>query len=169
MGQQPNLRIGIEDLPRATGKPGPAGRWAPDRPGDMVSPQAVPWGGDFGTPGPDAGFAFNIIRTRALPALEGETRADLEEAVSALMTARASHFGRAPVVTDAMVAEVLLGFGTPDPSWRLAWTRGLAHDHHALRDLVGAIDADALVSPLEAVRRRHAAGERLVAERQVAP
>jgi hypothetical protein len=165
VGQQPNIRIGIEDLPRSTAKPGPARRWSPDRPGDIVSPSAMPWGGAFGTPGPDAGFALKLVADRDLEPLEGETREDLEAAVAVLMAARASHFGRAPVGTDAAVAESLLGFGTPDPSWRLGWTRGLAHDHHTLRDLVGAVAPDALFAPVDTVRRRADAGERLIADR----
>lgn len=165
MGQQPNIRIGMEDLPRATAKPGPARRWSPDRPGDMASPQAVPWGGAFGTPGPDAGYALRIIRERDLPLIEGESRADAETAVATLMAARASHFGRGPMVTDAAVGEALLGFGVGDAEWRGSWTRGLAHDHHAARDLVAAVDHDALFAPLATVQRRVESGERLVAAR----
>jgi hypothetical protein len=168
VGQQPNIRIGIADLPRSTAKPGAAGRWAPDRPGDLLGPESVPWGGAFGTPGPDTGYALKIAEGRNLPLVEGETRADLVAAVAALMAARASHYGRAPMVADAEVAEALLGVGTPDASWGVAWIRGLAHDRHALHDLVGAVDADALVAPLEAVQRRVAAGERLMAERPLA-
>ena len=163
MGQQPNIRIGMEDLPRATGKPGPPGRWTPDRPGELVTPQAVPWGGAFGTPGPDAGYAFTIVARRELALLEGETRADVESALIALMTARASQFGRAPVARDAATAEAILGFGSADPSWRLDWTRGLAHDHDAVRRLVAATDRGALVAPLDDLVRRVEAGDRLVA------
>ncbi len=165
MGQQPNIRIGIEDLPRPTAKPGPARRWSPDRPGEITSPAAAPWGGAFGTPGPDAGFALKLVADRELPLLDGETRGDVEAAVATLMVARASHFGRAPVGTDAAVAEALLGFGTPEPSWRLAWTRGLAHDHHARRDLVSAVVPGALFAGADEVRGRADAGERLIVDR----
>lgn len=165
MGQQPNIRIGMEDLPRATAKPGPARRWAPDRPGDVVSPQAVPWGGGYGTPGPDAGYAFTIVRSRELSLLDGESRSDVEAAVVALMTARASRFGRAPIAKDAAAAEALLGFGQADASWRLVWTRGLAHAYDGARELIGAVDPDALVSPLDELLLRTAAGERLISGR----
>ena len=168
MGQQPNIRIGIEHLPRWTAKPGAAGRWAPDRPGDLLAPESVPWGGAFGTPGPDTGYALKIAAGRDYPLIEGATRADLVAAMAALMAARASHYGRAPMAADAEVAEALLGVGTPDASWGVAWIRGLAHDGGAVRDLIGAVDADALVAPLEVVQRRVAAGERLVAERPAA-
>lgn len=165
MGQQPNIRIGMEDLPRATAKEAPARRWSPDRPGDLVSPQSVPWGGSFGTPGPDAGFALMIVRGRELALLEGETRADVETAVAVIMAARASQLGRAPIPADALVAEALLGFGSVDPSWRLEWTKNLAHDHRAARQLVAAVDRTALTAPLDGLLRRIEAGERLVAGR----
>jgi hypothetical protein len=164
VGQQPNIRIGIENLPRATPKPGPARRWSPDRPGDITVPGAVPTGGGFGAPGPDAGYALKILAGRDLTLLAGESKADVEAAVAALMTARASHFGRAPVIGDAQVAEAMLGFGTADPSWRTSWTRGLAHDHQTQRALVAAADAEALVSPPDQVRSRAIAGARLVAD-----
>lgn len=99
---------------------------------------------------------------RELALVPGERRADVAVAIAALMGARASHFGRAPVVGDAAVAEAILGFGTEDPSWRTAWTGGLAHDHHALRRLVAATDRAALVSTLEQVHRRVEDGEHLL-------
>ena len=164
MAQEPNVQLEIEDLPRPTPKPAPARRWRPERPGEITSPDDMPWGGAFGTPGPDAGYALAILARRDLDLLPGEDRHDVEAALAALMAARASRFGRAPVVGDAVVAEAVLGFGTDDPSWRRRWTANAAHDTDLQRRLVAAVDPDVwLVAPEEA-RGRVAAGETLVAD-----
>ena len=55
MGQQPNMPLTVEDLPRPEPHPAPARRWRAGRPGDPALPADVPWGGAFGTPGPDPG------------------------------------------------------------------------------------------------------------------
>jgi hypothetical protein len=164
MGQQPNMPLEIEDLPRRKAAPGAARRWSPNRPGDLAGPSDVPSGGAFGRPGPDAGYALRLLRDRDLPTTAGESRKDLEVAVAALMTARASRLGRAPMGTDAEAAEALLGVGDADPSWRTAWTAGLAHGRHRATMLVDASDRAALLSTPEEIRARRGSGDRLVGQ-----
>lgn len=163
MGQQPNMPLGFEDLPRPIPKTDPPRRWSPTRPGELSAPDQVPWGGAFGTPGPDAGYALKLLASRDLDLLEGESRHDAELAVAAVAAARASHFGRAPVAPDLEIAEAILGFGSDDPQWRRRWTSGLGHDRSALRSLVAAVDSSALFSTLDEVRARAEAGDQMVA------
>jgi hypothetical protein len=162
VGQQPNVPISAGDLPRRTPKPGAPRRWSPDRPGDMPGPAEVPWGGAFGTPGPDAGYALRLVRGRDLPTVDGETRPDLEAAVVAVAIARASRLGRAPVTADVEAAEAALGVGAEDASWRVAWTGGMAHSHHAAQRLVAATDIDALLGDPDVVRDRVASGRGII-------
>jgi hypothetical protein len=151
MGQQPNVPLEIEDLPRRTPKPAAARRWAPNRPGDLTEPGDVPWGGSFGTPGPDGGYALLLVRRREVTPAPGESRADLEQAIAALMVARGSRLGRAPVDADADVAEALLGVGG-DPSWRRPLIAGLAHKPWRAPRLVEAVDPDLLLADPDTVR-----------------
>lgn len=134
MGQQPNVPVSIENLPRATGHPGAPQRWSPDRPGDIRTPEDVPHGGAFGNPGPNTGYALRLLRGRSLPGGDG-LRHDVEAAVAAVMAARSSALGRAPVAADIDAAITLLELDdTSAPP-----LGGIAHDHARLRALVGSI------------------------------
>lgn len=139
VGQEPNIHLGVEDLPRGTDKPGAPRRWEPRRPGDMAGPESVPWGGTFGTPAPDVGYAIKIVRGLDLPT--GDVHAeDVEAAVVAVMTARASLIGRAPTAADAVLAIDLLdleGSGA-------AAVAGIAHDRARLGSLVASFPEDRL-------------------------
>src|SRR4030042_1832111 len=104
------MPLAVEDLPRPGALPAPPGRWRARRPGDLGSPGEVPWGGAFGTPGPDTGYPLGLLSERPLALAAGERRDDAEAAVAALMAARASALGRAPVAADAEVAELILGY-----------------------------------------------------------
>lgn len=165
MGQQPNIQLHLEDLPRPEPRPGPARRWSARRPGDLVAPQQVPWGRAFGTPGPDSGYALHLLAGRPPAWAEGEHRADAERMVAALMAARASRLGRAPVIGDAGVAEMILGFraqGSAAAEAAEQRRRYSGHGAEGLRRLLEAVDAELLAAPEAEVRRRWAAGERLI-------
>jgi len=165
VGQQPNIQLHLEDLPRPEPHPGPARRWSARRPGDLAGPQQVPWGGAFGTPGPDTGYALRLLAGRPPSATEGEDPAEAERMVAALMAARASLLGRAPVIGDAEVAEMILGLragGLTADAAADARRRLSGHGAEALRRLLEAIDLALLAAPAEEVRRRWATGERLV-------
>lgn len=165
MGQQPNIKIGLEDLPRPTAHPAPPRRWQPRRPGEIGVPGDARWGGAFGTTGPDSGYALRLLAERDLPTGPGESHHSLEVALAALMGARASHFGRAPVVGDAEAAEAILGVGSTDEAFlvrRRAAVAGIGHDKAKERALVAAVDHEMLISEPADLRRRAAAGDHLV-------
>lgn len=143
MGQQPNIPLGIEDLPRPTPHPPAPRRWRPNRPGDLGAPGEVPSGDGFGTPGPDTGYALRLLRGRDLPG-GMEHRVDVTAAVAAVMGARAAALGRAPVAADAEAAIALLALD--DIS--VKHLAGVAHDHGRLRTLVTAIPAGRLTLPI---------------------
>lgn len=148
MGQQPNVPLGIEDLPRHTPHPAAAPRWTPNRPGDLGGPATVPRGGTFGTPGPDAGYAIHLVRGRDLPG--GEHHAgDVAAAVAAVVAARAAAIGRAPVPVDVDAALILLELDDA----AVAALAGIAHDHARLRALVGSIPAERLTLPPARLQR----------------
>ena len=154
MGQQPNIDINSSDLPRPTPEPGPARRWRPTRPGVIVSPDQMPRGGAFGTPGPDMGWALKLVRAADLP-----DRSDgLESVLAALMAARASHFGRAPVPEDLEIARILAGFGEGLPAEfverRGRWVEATAHEPSPGRTAVAEIDVDLLELKPDQLKRR---------------
>jgi hypothetical protein len=100
----------------------------------------MPWGGAFGTPGPDTGFAIKIVRGWDLPGGPAARR-DLERAIVAVVSARASAVGRAPTAADVEVAIDLLGLDEQSAVEGLA---GIGRDHSRLGALVASIDHDAL-------------------------
>lgn len=165
MGQQPNVQLHLEDLPRREPHPGPARRWSARRPGDLPAPGQVPWGGAFGTPGPDTGYALRLLADRPLTLAAGEHRADVERLVAALMAARASRLGRAPVLADAEVAEAILGLrgeGATAAEVEAGRGRFAGRGVEGVRRLLEVVDAALLAAPADEVRRRWAAGERLI-------
>jgi hypothetical protein len=171
MGQQPNIELEIADLPRPRPAPAPARRWKPKRPGELGSPEEVPWGGAFGTTGPDTGFVYRLIQQRELVLVEGEDHHDAEAGVAGLAGARASYFGRAPTMRDVDVALTILGYspeGLPDElvadlaRERQNWLSNVGHDAARARALVTAVPIENLAAPLEDLRARMAAGERLI-------
>lgn len=109
MGQEPKIEIPPEDLPRAVPEPAPARRWKPTRPGDLHRPEDVPWGGAFGTPGPDTGYALKLTSGAAFELGDSESRENVERLLLGIMGARASLFGKAPSADDLSFALLLLG------------------------------------------------------------
>ncbi len=168
MGQEPSIPLRIEDLPRPTPHPDPARRWSPDRPGELYGPDDVPWGGMFGTPGPDTGYVLRLVHAADLHLAPGEDAHDAHVALAAVAAARASHFGRAPVVGDVEVARLVLGFAGDLPEGvradfaasRPAWIANLSHRPAQERQLVAAIPMGLLTAAVADVRGRVAAGER---------
>ncbi|MBT8202620.1 MAG: hypothetical protein HKN74_10760 [Acidimicrobiia bacterium] len=134
MGQEPKVEIPSEDLPRTELEPAPARRWKATRPGDLHRPEDVPWGGAFGTPGPDTGYALKLTSGAEFELGEGESRSNVEHLLLLIMGARASLFGKAPSADDLSFALLLLGLDhrveVPDAArTRLAESRR----HWALR------------------------------------
>jgi hypothetical protein len=166
VGQQPNIELEMGDLPRRTDQPGAPRRWSPQRVGELGSPAEVPVGGRFGNPGPDAGYALTLLADREIATTEGEHRRDAVAAVAAVMKARAAAFGRAPVIGDAEVAELILGYAGPDrpglAERRSDAIAGLAHHAAKSRPLMAAVDRSALIASPEEVAGRVESGEALL-------
>ncbi|MDP3983994.1 MAG: hypothetical protein Q8Q52_03185 [Acidimicrobiia bacterium] len=153
MGQQPNVELQPADRPRPVPEPGPARRWRPTRPGDITAPEQMRWGGAFGTPGPDTGYAMKLIAQADLP---GRSPL-LERLVATLMGARASLLGRAPILEDLEVAKEILGLGeNPDPGLaeqRVKWMGMAAHEKIPGQVVVAEIDPELLRAKPAGVRR----------------
>lgn len=167
MGQQPNIEIPLSDLPVATPQPAAARRWSPSRPGELGDPRTVPWGGAYGTPGPDAGYARSLAAGREMALVPGERRSDAEVATAALATARASFFGRAPVIGDIDVAVVILCYdrsGIPAAvadriaAARGEWVTDIARKPQHVASLVRAVPLDLLTAGIDEVRAAVADG-----------
>lgn len=174
MGQQPNIELDISDLPRPVSHPAPARRWRPDRPAELESPADVPWGGAYGTTGPDTGYVLKLLAGRHLRTVPGESHHNAEAAVAAVAAARASHFGRAPIGLDVDAAALLLGFdreGIPDAvvdaieEKRPGWIANLGHDAARARRVVASVPVDVLTLHPDEIRTRMAAGESLLNQR----
>lgn len=163
MAQQPNIELRDTDLPRPEAGPNPERRWKPDRPGDIAG-AGVPWGGAFGTPGPDAGYALRLAAGRELVLAEHEHRADANAAVAAVAAARASIASRGPTKIDVDAAIVILGYDTESDfgATRAAAIAGAAHHPQRIRRLVAGIPMDVIEDEADDLRDRVAAGESLI-------
>jgi hypothetical protein len=97
------------------------------------------WGGAFGTPGPDQGWAIKLVAEGNLP----DRTPLLEKLVATLMVARASLYGRAPIMEDLETIKQILGLGdgaTPElAAQRNRWLETAAHEKvpgkHALVEI----------------------------------
>lgn len=150
MAQQPNIELDSSDLPRSTLATAAARPWK-FRPGMITSPDQVPTGAAFGSPGPDTGWALKVIH-----AIEDRLDPDLEAVLVALMAARAADAGRAPIPEDLAVAKLLAGIGDGLPV-QLAerctrWTDAVPHEKRKGRTAVGEVPADLLAGKPDEVR-----------------
>lgn len=156
MANQPNIELQPSDLPRPVPAPDPPRRWTPrTRPGVITGPAQRPTGGPFGTPAPDAGWALRLIRAKAaeIPGLDDE----LEAVLAALMVARASIYGRAPVPEDLEAAKLLCGIGDGLPEWleerRRRWLEAASEERPKGRTAVADVDPELLGEKPERIRR----------------
>lgn len=154
MAQQPNIELTPGDRPRPQLAPAPARRWrASGKPGVITSPDEVPRGPSFGTPGPDTGWALRLVRDAGLHDQPDDVRAVLV----ALMAARASSFGRAPVPEDLRVAMAVCGLGdegAPDRVRERAarWFAAVPHEGSKGSTAVAEVDRELLRQPSDRVR-----------------
>jgi hypothetical protein len=164
MAQQPNIELRATDLPRPMPGTGPERSWKPGRPGELTGTGA-PWGGAFGTPGPDAGYALKLVADRDLILADHEHRADAEAAVAGVAAARSSRNRRGPTIKDIDAAIVILGYDTPGDfgAIRAAVIGGAAHHHpERVRHVIAGIPADVFDASIDELRERAASGESLV-------
>jgi hypothetical protein len=164
MAQQPNIELRITDLPRPGPNTGPERPWVPGRPGELTGTGA-PWGGAFGTPGPDAGYAMKLVAGRDLVLAEHEHRADAAAAVAGVAAARSSRRRRGPTKGDIDAAIVILGYDGPSDfgAARAAVIGGAAHHHpERIRHVIAGIPADVFDASVDELSERAASGESLV-------
>ena len=142
MGQQPNMPLAVEDSPRAELRPAPARRWQASRPGDAAAPSDVPWGGAFGTPGPDTGYVLRLLA-------DGRHGREEARALATIAGARASRLGRAPVAADLEAAEIILAPALAAAAGAFRLESGV----EGLRRLLESLAPGLLAAPLEELRR----------------
>lgn len=112
----------------------------------------MPSGDGFGSPGPDAGFAKKLIRNAQIE----DRTPELESVLSAIMTARASSYGRAPTTGDLDAALAMCGLGGDAPDWvhrrREHWVHAIAHDKPKGKTALSELDRDLLREKPEKIR-----------------
>jgi hypothetical protein len=133
--QQQNLPPGVA-LP-------PAGRWRPDRPGDLGPAQ--PEGRLLGVPGPNVGYAYTLAQ-RAKDRLRigpHEREEDVVSVIAEIAGKRAALFGRAPIIGDIDAAVTILGYdgsaGDDFAELRSHLVREAEHDYSRRRSVVDAV------------------------------
>ena len=146
------------DRPRhALDTPGHGG-WTATRPGDLTGRQ--PAGAYFGKQGPDQGYAMMLVSRfhGRLVLTEGEDAHDAEAGCVGVGLARASLFGRAPVVYDLDLAFGLFGFLDPAPADLVEFRRplfsGASHHYWDQRKIVDLVPESTLRLTPAAVRQR---------------
>ena len=142
----------------------PAGSWTADRPADLGAGQ--PRGNQFGSPGPDQGFALTIadgFRDR-LHLSAAEHADDAIAGACAVATKRSSIFGRAPVVHDVTIGLTVWGFLDEQADADLVAVRRprfaeVAHHHHyvARRTIADAVPDEVLRRSVEQIVADHRA------------
>lgn len=167
MGQEPNIETPLSYVPVAA--PGPARRWTASRPGDLPTPEDVPWGAGFGTPGPDTGYALKLASQADLDLEPGEDRGKVESLLILIMGARASLFGKAPSADDLAFARLLVGLGShadvPEAGVkalaanRKHWAPRVSHGSAAARRLVTKLSPELLRLSVSDLRHQLALGE----------
>ena len=159
MGQEPNIELDSSDAPRQVAAPGAPRRWKPTRPGEITSPAEMRWGGAFGRPGPDTGWAMKLIRSTDWDRADRSSEA--EAVLATFVGARASLFGRAPTPHDVEVGLILLGL-RPDEvppavakrltAERNRWLDKAAHEHTKGAAFVGSLDPSLVAASPDRVR-----------------
>jgi hypothetical protein len=143
--------------------------WKPDRVAELRTP-GQPTGKEMGVPGPDQGYALLLAHRLFADRLQvspGVTAEDALVGASAVASARAAGFGRAPVAKDVEMALVLFGFLGDAPedlvAWRSALFRGAAHHYEQQRRIVDGVAPDTLRLGPDEVRSRLGEWRTLVA------
>lgn len=159
MAQQPNIELTRGDLPPVELAPH-ASAWLQERPGEITAPDQVEWGGAFGRPGPDTGWALKLVRSTGFD--RGDRPGVVEQIVASVAGARAARSGRGPTAEDVEVALTLLGLRTEglseDVARSLSEVRDEAIDHAAHerdkgRSFLESVPMDQLMAtPAELIR-----------------
>jgi hypothetical protein len=133
--------------------------WTQSRPSELRG-TSQPQGAQFGTPGPDQGFALLLARRfeDRLVLAEGESAEDAIVGCTAVAMRRCAKFGRAPVIHDLTFAFTLWGFiGEAPPDLveaRGPLFRSAAHHYEAQRAIAAGVTEEALTLTPEQVAAR---------------
>lgn len=160
MAQPSYVPIIEPDQVRASYRLGTPVDWRADRPADLTRAEQ-PRGRSLGVPGPDQGYAHLLahqVFSDRVVLDEGESLEDVLEGATAVATARAALFGRAPVAKDIELALTVFGYLGGGPSDLIAWRRtrfqGAAHHYESGRALVHLVPESTLRMTAEGVRAR---------------
>lgn len=157
MGQQPNIELDLDDLPRPSHEPGAPVGWKPTRPGEITSPAQMPVGGVFGNPSPDTGWVKKLVAGVEFD----RTAANAAEVVATIASVRASTFGRGPVPADVEAALIVLGLrdegldqATRDKlaELREEWFRAASHETVRGRSVLDVFEREFLHQSLDEIR-----------------
>lgn len=133
-------------------------RWTATRPGDLVGRQ--PSGPAMGRQGPDQGYALRLARAfePRLTLAPGEHREDAVAGCMGVALARASLFGRAPIVHDLGLAFTLWGYLGDTPPELVAFRKplfaGASHHYWDQRAIVDRVPEATLRLTPPQVRQR---------------
>jgi hypothetical protein len=139
------------------GTPGHDG-WTATRPGDLTGFQ--PSGPYFGNQGPDQGYGLVLAARFAdrLVLTDGEEEHDVMAGSLGVGLARASLFGRAPVIHDLELAYGLFGYLDPAPAdlveFRQPLFAGASHHYWDQRAIVAVVPESTLRLTPAGVRQR---------------
>ena len=157
MGQQPNIELNVDRLPRSAPEPGAPSACKSNRPGEINSPSDMATGGVFGNPSPDSGWVVKLVRQSEF---DRSTRV-VDDVVATIASARASVFGRGPVPDDVEAALIILGLrdGGLDPGARhrldekrSVWMSKVPHEIVGGRAVLDDFDRDFLHQSLDDIR-----------------
>jgi hypothetical protein len=150
--------VAYGDRPRTLLPPPGHDGWTATRPGDLTDRQ--PSGRLFGNQGPDQGYGL-VLAERfhgRLLLTEGEDEHDVMAGCLGVALARASIFGRAPVIHDLELAYGLWGYLDPPPADLVAYRKplfaGASHHYWDQRAIVDLVPESTLRMTPAAVRQR---------------
>lgn len=148
----------LDEQPRRGLDIPPPERWVSERPGELGAAQ--PTGPQLGHQGPDQGFALHLVRQfeARLVVVPPERVEDAIAGCLGVALARASRFGRAPVVHDLDIAFRIWGFLGEAPAELLTFRQprfeAVAHRYADQRAVVDQVPMSTLeLLPGEVARR----------------
>ncbi len=131
--------------------------WCFSRPAELTRDYSPNYRTGMGDTGPDQGFAIKLAKKLSdrVVLSEDEDLHDVLAGMVAIALRRASLFGRAPVISDVLLAGKLFGYFADTRAELLIHRKelfsGIAHDKYKERILVASIPENALLADPEAV------------------
>jgi hypothetical protein len=158
MAAPEHVPVRLADKARSGTPIPPATTWKATRPGDLGGRQ--PGGPKLGRQGPDQGYALLLARRFAdrLELAPGEHAPDAVAGAMVVAMARASLFGRAPVIHDLDLAFTLFGYlgGAPPElvAYRTPLFSGASHHYWDQRRIVDRVPESTLRMTPAQVRQK---------------